>query len=755
LAQWRIDPSLIDFPENSREFRGGYATVSEALLASSSTVEGAGDESEHTTDKHPDSDAQSQGNTQEPHHDQPGENERSGSHITGGENDQAKDEQNSGRQASKPKIVAVKKLEIEKDTDLERVLGLALRESEFLVQLSHPNIVKLEGFVEDLSAQKVWLVFPWEEYGNLRHFLASGEWEIPERISLINDVTLGLEYLHNQEPPVYHGDLKSLNILVDSECHALITDFGSARHLGSDHVGKQAKGNDQEPGPATDPNAGEEPITLEAIFSATANTLTLTGSGYTLRWAAPELLRDDKPGLRSDIWALGWIAYEVMTNTIPFHDVQRNVMVIIRVIQGHLPSITEDARMSLIRALCSLMVRCWSMNPDKRPTAEECGKLISWMPMIIPAPNKAIDEGVSQLRHAKMLNQLGLMYRKQADYPSALSSFTEALDIYTNHNDNKGQAEMLRNLGDVHRFRNEHTEAMKFYLEAVQINADVGDETQRAAVLFGLASTHRSRYEDGEAIKLYSECLRIHTNAGRKRGRAAAFWGLAEVHRDQAEYSKAINFYSEAMQIYTELGDLRERALALCGLADVHLVQFEYSEAINLYSEARQVYTDVGDRMEKAHTLWSLAEVYRLQKDYSEARKLYFESQQVYIDTGSRHDRGTVLWGLAEVHQALHEYDEATKLYSEAIQIFTDVDDKYWRTKTLESLAVTNQKQGHSNQAISLYMEASEAWERMGDASLASNALERAADIRKTLQEATTDSAETVKVGEDPLPTSG
>ncbi|KIO20490.1 hypothetical protein M407DRAFT_29897 [Tulasnella calospora MUT 4182] len=126
LAQWRIDPSLIDFPENSREFRGGYATVSEAFLASPSSAQGAGNESEHTTDRHPDSDAhnlQSQSKTQEPEDDQRGENERSGSHITDGEDDQAKDEQNSGRQTSKPKIVTVKKLKIERDIDLERVLG--------------------------------------------------------------------------------------------------------------------------------------------------------------------------------------------------------------------------------------------------------------------------------------------------------------------------------------------------------------------------------------------------------------------------------------------------------------------------------------------------------------------------------------------------------------------------------------------------------------------------------------------------------
>ncbi|KIO17474.1 hypothetical protein M407DRAFT_32861 [Tulasnella calospora MUT 4182] len=754
LAQWRIDPSLIDFPENAREFRGGYATVSEALLASSSGAEGAGNGPEHTTDGHPDSDTRNL-QSQEPEDDQRGQNERSGSHITDGENDQAKDEQNSGRQTSKPKIVAVKKVNIERDTDLERVLGLALRESEFLVKLSHPNIVKLEGFVEDLSARKVWLIFPWEEYGNLRDYLASGELEVPERISLIRDVTLGLEYLHSREPPVYHGDLKSLNILVSSECRALITDFGSARHLGSDHVGKQAKGTDQKPQPTIDPNAGEEPITLEAIFSATTSTLTLTGSGYTLRWAAPELLQDDKPCLRSDVWALGWIAYEVMTNTIPFHDVKKNAMVINCVIRGQLPSVTEDARMSLIRALCSLMVRCWSMNPDKRPTAEECRKVISWMPMIIPAPRQAIDENVSQIRHAILLNELGNMYRKQADYPSALSSFTEALDIYKNHNDKKGQAEMLRNLGDLHRFRHEHTEAMKFYLEALQINADVGDETQRAVVLFGLATMHGLRREYGEAVRLYSECLQIYTNAGNKRERATALWGLAEVHRDQAEYSEATNLYSEALQIYTDVGDLRERALTLCGLADVHQFQFEYSEAIILYSEALQILTDVGDHSERALTLWYLAQVHRFQREYSNAGKLYSEALQIWTEIGDKRNRGTSLWGLAEVHRAVQEYDEATKLYSEAMQIFTDVGDKYWRAHTLMSFAATNQTQGHSGEAISLYTEASEVWDEMGDEKRASAALENAAGIRKTLQEAATDSAATVKVGEDPWPTSG
>ncbi|KIO17409.1 hypothetical protein M407DRAFT_85009, partial [Tulasnella calospora MUT 4182] len=104
-------------------------------------------------------------------------------------------------------------------------------ELRLLDKSSHPNVVKILGFVEDIKNGIAWLILPWESNGNLREFLRSGEWDIPERISLTQDVASGLDYLHSLDPPICHGDLKSLNILVNSTHRALITDFGSARTL--------------------------------------------------------------------------------------------------------------------------------------------------------------------------------------------------------------------------------------------------------------------------------------------------------------------------------------------------------------------------------------------------------------------------------------------------------------------------------------------------------------------------------------------
>ncbi|KIO22995.1 hypothetical protein M407DRAFT_78619, partial [Tulasnella calospora MUT 4182] len=196
--------------------------------------------------------------------------------------------------------------------------------------LSHPNIIKLIGFVEDMQKGDAWIVLPWEANGNVREFLQSGEWDIPERLSLIKDVVGGVEYLHTRQPPICHGDPKSaslvtlpfektctnrpatqLNILVNSSYHAMITDFGSARSKPNADATEQNVS--EVPCRAADDDAAQELTRPKIEFNRTTLELTLTGPSYTLRWAAPEVLAGDENGLPSDMWAVGWICWEVST----------------------------------------------------------------------------------------------------------------------------------------------------------------------------------------------------------------------------------------------------------------------------------------------------------------------------------------------------------------------------------------------------------------------------------------------------------
>ncbi|KIO23331.1 hypothetical protein M407DRAFT_27179 [Tulasnella calospora MUT 4182] len=621
LEERRIDPSLIKFPENGCQFHGGHATVSRAVLVLGSDE---GSDTNKGSDPNKRNDA----------------NERSGVEESENTRDGAR---GSHSNAPRGKAVAVKMMKIEDPNDRERVLGLALREAGFLVKLRHKNIVKLEGFVEDLSKNRVWLIFPWEQNGNLKDFAASRDWEIPERIWLIDDVARGVEYLHGRSPPVYHGDLKSVNILVTSECHALITDFGSARQLAPKDPDTQATLTQNKPQPA---------LEFQATFCASTNTMTLTGNQFTLRWAAPELLKDDEPGLWSDIWALGWIFYEVMTNSIPFQDVRKDSMIIKHVIDGKLPPVTDHTRMSLIMSLCSLMIKCWSINPCERPTAEDCRKLMSHMPMIAPDPQGTPETGASGVRSPELLMKLGYMHKQQDDYMNASRFFTEAMDMYT----------------------------------------QMGDSAGRAGALNGLAQVHYLRDEYNDALTLYSEALEIRTKIGDRKGRATVLRGIASVHYYQDKYSTAAEFYSEAAQISTEIDDTAGRSYALDGLAEVYRLQNEYSKAVTLYSEVAEIFGNIGNRARKAGALWGLAEVHREQKEHTAAAALFSEVFQIYTDIGDRYGIANTLLCLADAHRDQDHHSDAIRLYEQAAENFEQIGNSGMAAKASRRAAIVRRK---------------------------------------------------------------
>ncbi|KAG8909467.1 hypothetical protein FRC01_006923 [Tulasnella sp. 417] len=221
LAQWRIDPSSITFPENAPESHGSFGSVSQALWAVPSTCEDGADQSAN-----PKKEVESA--TGVPGKSGPGIPE------SGGDSDVGR-EKEGGR--------------------------------KFIV-----------GTVATLWNQ-IWDFTMW----GLGRRGAAYKTVAVKRMKISGDFERIL----------------GINILVNSENHAVITDFGSARRL---------TGKDLEKGTEPADNTAQPELPFEAMLSS--NTITLTSNGYTLRWAAPELLNGEGAGLWSDIWALGWVAYE-------------------------------------------------------------------------------------------------------------------------------------------------------------------------------------------------------------------------------------------------------------------------------------------------------------------------------------------------------------------------------------------------------------------------------------------------------------
>ena len=115
----------------------------------------------------------------------------------------------------------------------QRIVDMFLRECQQCSRLRHPNIVKFLGvYYPAGGAARMRLPIMVMEMmaHNLTSFVDKHEnMPVYLKFSIINDVALGLYYLHSQSPPIIHRDLSPNNILLTEYNVAKIGDLGVAK----------------------------------------------------------------------------------------------------------------------------------------------------------------------------------------------------------------------------------------------------------------------------------------------------------------------------------------------------------------------------------------------------------------------------------------------------------------------------------------------------------------------------------------------
>ncbi len=155
-----------------------------------------------------------------------------------------------------------------------------LREARTLATLDHPNILPVLEVGEEGNV--LYLVMPFYRRGTLNDFLKQRTTLLPlaEVERLLAQMCAAVGYAHARN--IAHLDLKPENMLIHEDGRLVLSDFGLA------HLIKQGR--------------------LEAGSSAS------WGTPY---YMAPEQIRGE-PELRSDVYALGIILYQLLTNQRPF-----------------------------------------------------------------------------------------------------------------------------------------------------------------------------------------------------------------------------------------------------------------------------------------------------------------------------------------------------------------------------------------------------------------------------------------------------
>ena len=207
-----------------------------------------------------------------------------------------------------------------------------LREITTTANLRHPNILPL--FDSGEAAGLLYYVMPYIEGESLRDRLArEGALPMDDAIRIADEVADALSYAHSRG--VVHRDIKPENILLEGD-HAIVADFGIAHAVTS---------------------AGNEKLTMVGIALGTPH------------YMSPEQGSGDAVDARSDLYALGCVAYEMLAGAPPYTAPSAMAVMVKHAIEP-VPSL-QTARADVASAVAAAVERALAKSPDDRfPTLQ-------------------------------------------------------------------------------------------------------------------------------------------------------------------------------------------------------------------------------------------------------------------------------------------------------------------------------------------------------------------------------------------------
>jgi serine/threonine protein kinase len=161
------------------------------------------------------------------------------------------------------------------------------REAKLLNSLRHPALPRVsDHFIENNGQFLVMEFIDGEDLGTMLETKEGGAFPVEQVLHWADQLLDALDYLHSQEPPVIHRDIKPQNLKLMPNGQIILLDFGLA------------KGNPSQ---------------------VTTNRVTNTGSifGYSRHYAPLEQIQGSGTDPRSDIYSLAATLYHLMTGIVP------------------------------------------------------------------------------------------------------------------------------------------------------------------------------------------------------------------------------------------------------------------------------------------------------------------------------------------------------------------------------------------------------------------------------------------------------
>jgi tetratricopeptide (TPR) repeat protein len=182
------------------------------------------------------------------------------------------------------------------------------------------------------------------------------------------------------------------------------------------------------------------------------------------------------------------------------------------------------------------------------------------------------------------------------------------------HPERSQEADIYNNLGEAYRMLGNRERAREYHEQALCIYQEASDRRGEAWALNYLGRVYYELGDKERARGYYEQALYIFKEAGDRKGEGRALNNLGSAYDDIGKKEEALAYYEQALSIYKQIGDRQGEGRTLNELGMIYNVRVlnpvQKERALKYCKEAVSILREVGDREREAWALTNLGRAY-------------------------------------------------------------------------------------------------------------------------------------------------
>lgn len=316
-------------------------------------------------------------------------------------------------------------------------------------------------------------------------------------------------------------------------------------------------------------------------------------------------------------------------------------------------------------------------------------------------PNGANHPGSVKQAYAEALSNLGEINYSKGDMVKSLTHFEQALKLFLEVEDRKGQARVHLFKGYIAGGLGEPEKAVTEISQALDLYRAVANKQGEGLSLTALGLSHSVKRDEEHAIKMHREASEIFRAIGDRQSEGIALNGLGQAYENLGEYPTAVQHFRRALTVFQESGNVDFASVTVCGIARVHKAAGDIDQALNDYKECLRLSRSAKKRRTEANALNAVAVIYASRDNRQQTVRQYGEILKFYKSINDRRGQALSLNNVGDFFLRLGENQKAWDSYKRALPLSQEAGDPAALIATLYNLARADRDLGALDDALS------------------------------------------------------